>query len=160
MDEMPPPSLSAGRVAGIDYGRRRIGVAICDAEWILASPLCVHETTGDREADARFFSRLAREQGIAGFIVGLPLHADGTAGLMATEARHFGTWLGRITGLPVAFPDELFTPHAAAGRLAGVGLSRQRRKARVDAVAAQVILATWLDAARSTAAPARPEPPA
>lgn len=140
---------ATGRLAAIDYGRRRIGVAICDAERILASPLCVHETTGDRTADGRFFSQLVAAEQIAGFVVGLPLHADGSTGTMADEARSFGTWLARTTERPVVFHDERYTSHEAAGRLAGVGLTRQRRKTRLDAVAAQVILATWLEAARS-----------
>ena len=138
---MPP-----GRIAGVDYGRRRIGIAVCDAERILASPLCVHETTGDHEADATFFRRLARDEGLAGFVVGLPVHADGTASAMSTEVERFGAWLGRITGLPVAYHDERYSSREAAGMLAGVGLSRGRKKERADAVAAQVVLASWLDA--------------
>ena len=51
MNEPESAALPAGRVAGVDYGRRRIGVAICDAARIIASPLCVRETTGDHEAE-------------------------------------------------------------------------------------------------------------
>ena len=70
--------LPAGRLAGVDYGRRRIGVAICDAERIICSPLCVHQTTGDRAVDTAFFQRLVVEETVAGFVVGLPIHADGS----------------------------------------------------------------------------------
>ena len=62
----------------IDYGRRRIGVAICDAERIICSPLCVHQTTGDRAIDTLFFQRLVADETVAGFVVGLPVHADGS----------------------------------------------------------------------------------
>ena len=139
-------SVPVGRVAGIDYGRRRIGVAVCDAERIIASPLSVHQTTGDHAADALFFQQLAAAEELAGFVVGLPLHADGSTSEMADEVERFGRWLGRATGLPVAYQDERYTSREAAGMLAGVGLSRARKKARSDAVAAQLVLQAWIEA--------------
>jgi putative Holliday junction resolvase len=138
-------TLPAGRLAGIDYGRRRIGVAICDAERIICSPLCVHQTVGDRDADAAFFRGLVAAESIAGFVVGLPVHADGTDSAMSVEVERFGDWLGRCTGLPVAFQDERYSSREAAGMLAGVGMTRGRKKARADAVAAQVVLQSWLE---------------
>lgn len=146
---MTAAPLPEGRVAGVDYGRRRIGVAVCDARRILASPLCVRQTTGDREADGAFFRKLVADEDIVGFVVGLPVHSDGAASPMSAEAGRFGAWLGGVTGLPVVFHDERGTSREAAGLLAGVGLSRGRKKERSDAVAAQVILAAWLDAAAS-----------
>ena len=137
----------AGRLAAVDYGRRRIGVAVCDGRRMLASPLCVHETTGDRDRDAAFFRGLAAEEELVGFVVGLPVHADGRASDMSRESERFGAWLGGVTGLPVVFHDERFTSGEAARLLAGVGLSRGRKKQRSDAVAAQVILASWLEQA-------------
>jgi putative holliday junction resolvase len=137
--------IPAGRVAGVDYGRRRIGVAVCDAERIISSPLCVRQTTGDLAADATFFRELAHEERIVGFVVGLPIHADGTDSAMSVEVERFGAWLGRTTGLPVAFHDERYSSREAAGLLAGVGLTRGRKKARADAVAAQVVLQSWLE---------------
>ena len=145
MNSAPSPTIPTGRVAGVDYGRRRIGVAICDAERIICSPLCVRQTTGDLEADARFFRNLVTEETLAGFVVGLPVHADGTDSAMSVEVERFGAWLGRITTLPVTFHDERYSSREAAGMLAGVGLTRGRKKARADAVAAQVVLQSWLD---------------
>lgn len=145
------PAMPSGRVAGIDYGRRRIGIAICDASRLLASPLCVRQTTGDAAADARFFRELVAAEEIVGFVVGLPVHADGSASAMSQEVERFGGWLGRMTGLPVEFHDERYTSREAAGLLAGVGLSRGRKKQRADAVAAHLVLSAWLDAqARGT----------
>lgn len=138
--------LPAGRVAGIDYGRRRIGVAVCDAERIIASPLCIHATSGDSVADAVFFQQLVAREELVGFVVGLPLHTDGRISEMAAETARFGRWLGRATGLPVAYQDERYTSHEAAGMLAGVGLSRADKKKRNDAVAAQLVLQAWMDA--------------
>jgi len=123
--------IPAGRVAGVDYGRRRIGIAVCDVARILASPLCVHLTTGDRTADATFFRRLA-----------------------AAESA----WLSRTTDRPVAFHDERYSSREAAGLLAGVGLTRGRKKERADAVAAQVVLASWLESRRLDAAESAPGP--
>lgn len=157
MTTRPPRIMPPGRVAGIDYGRRRIGVAVCDAERILASPLCVRETNGDRPADARFFAGLVTEESLVGFVVGLPVHADGTASAMSVEVERFGDWLGRTTGLPVVFHDERYSSREAAGMLAGIGLSRGRKKARSDAVAAQLILTGWLDAVRAGRCPSPPE---
>ncbi len=152
-----PARLPRGRVAGIDYGRKRIGVAICDAERIIASPLCVHETSGDQAADAAFFQGLARREDLVGFVVGLPLHTDGSSSGMAREAERFGGWLGRATGLPVVFQDERYTSHEAAGLLAGVGLSRGQKKRRSDAIAAQLVLQGWM-AADHDPAPVSPAP--
>ena len=138
-------TLPRGRLAGVDYGRRRIGVAICDAERIICSPLCIHQTVGDRDADTAFFRRLVAEESIAGFVVGLPVHADGTDSAMSVEVERFGAWLGRITGVPVVFHDERYSSREAAGMLAGVGMTRGRKKERADAVAAQVVLQSWLE---------------
>ena len=145
MNEPLSEQIPAGRVAGIDYGRRRIGVAVCDAARIIASPLCVRETSGDQAADATFFRQLLADEEVVGIVVGLPLHADGGASEMSAEAARFGAWLRRLTGLPVAFQDERFSSHEAAGRLAGVGLTRAGKKKRSDAVAAQVLLTAWLE---------------
>jgi len=145
MNEPVSQPIPAGRVAGIDYGRRRIGVAVCDACRIIASPLCLHETSGDHVADAAFFARLVEQEDLVGFVVGLPLHADGSPSGMSAEVERFAAWLGRVTALPVAFQDERLTSHEAAGKLAGVGLSRGQKKSRSDAVAAQVILTSWLE---------------
>ena len=98
-----PGAMPRGRVAGVDYGRRRIGVAICDAERIIASPLCVRETTGNHAADAAFFQTLVHAEDLVGFVVCLPLHADGTPSGMSREAERFGGWLARSCELrPVA----------------------------------------------------------
>jgi putative Holliday junction resolvase len=167
-DERPPAEspaapatvagqIPAGRVAGVDYGRRRIGVAVCDAHRILASPLCVRLTAGDAAADAEFFRRLVADERLVGFVVGLPVHADGTDSRMSVEVERFGGWLRGVTGLPVVFHDERYSSREAAGLLAGSGLSRGRRKERSDAIAAQVVLSSWMEAQARGDGPRRPE---
>ena len=171
---MPPPSQAddpstspaasrsavptTGRVAGVDYGRKRIGIAICDTHRILASPLCVRQSTGDAASDAVFFRKLAADEGIVGFVVGLPIHADGSDSRMSVEVERFGGWLAAETGLPVVFHDERYSSREATGLLAGSGLSRGRKKERTDAIAAQVVLASWLDAQAHGGGERRPGP--
>ncbi|MEI6256286.1 MAG: Holliday junction resolvase RuvX [Planctomycetota bacterium] len=146
-DSSPPAAvIPAGRVAGVDYGRKRIGVAVCDAHRILASPLCVRQTTGDKAADATFFRKLIHDEAIIGFVVGLPIHADGNDSKMSVEVERFGAWLESETGLTVVFHDERYSSREATGLLAGSGLSRGRKKERSDAIAAQVVLSSWMEA--------------
>lgn len=133
-----------GRVAAVDYGRRRMGIAVCDRERILASPLTVRQPGKKKPLEQAFFCRLVEEEELVGFVVGLPLHADGRESEMSSETRRFAAWLADTTGLPVELQDERYTSAAAAGRLAGVGLSRGSKKARSDAVAAQIMLETWM----------------
>jgi len=149
----PRASIPAGRVAAIDYGRRRMGIAICDAERIIASPLPMREPGADPAAEAAFFRALVAREEVVGFVVGLPLHADGTESDMSREARRFGAWLAATTGLPVVWQDERYTSSEAAGRLAGLGLSRGKKKARSDSIAAQIILSGWME---STPRPTSP----
>ncbi len=151
-----PTIHSEGRVAAVDYGRRRMGIAVCDRERILASPLVVRQPGKNRRLEEDFFRRLVIEEDLVGFVVGLPLHADGRESEMSAETRRFASWLASTTGLAVELQDERYTSAAAAGRLAGVGLSRGSKKARSDAVAAQIMLETWM-ARRAVERDQRPE---
>ncbi|HMC88315.1 MAG TPA: Holliday junction resolvase RuvX, partial [Gemmataceae bacterium] len=77
---------------------------------------------------------------------GLPVHLSGHEGQKAQEARRFGKWLGETTGLPVIFWDERFTTVEAEQALLSAGLTKKRRQARRDRVAAQILLQSYLDA--------------
>lgn len=147
---------AAGRVAAIDYGRKRIGVAICDAQRIIASPLCMHQPTGDATAEATFFRTLVAEETIGGFVVGLPVHADGSDSRMSVEVERFGAWLKETTGCPVVFHDERYSSQEAVGLMAGLGMSRRQKKARTDSLAAQIVLCSWLESQVSAGASQRP----
>src|SRR2546423_14605865 len=115
--------LVPGRLAGIDYGTVRIGIAVTDPERRLASPLENYTRRGEA-ADAAFFKRLAEEERIVRFIVGLPIHLDGHESQKSGEARVFGEWLGRITGVSVEFFDERFTSSEAERFLAAAKLTK------------------------------------
>jgi putative holliday junction resolvase len=142
-DEFP----AQGRLAAIDYGTVRIGVAICDPDRILASPHAIHRR-GTLQSDQAYFCRLADEERIAGFVVGLPIHCDGGESAKSLEARRFARWLAEVTERPVRLFDERFTTAAASERLRPAGHTRQRKKDRLDAVAALVLLEAFLEAIR------------
>ncbi len=136
---------SPGRVAGVDYGTVRIGIAVSNVERTIASPLENYTRRG-LEQDARRFRQLAAEERISLFVVGLPLHLDGDESQKSREARQFGQWLGETTGVPVEFFDERFTSREAEDLLLSADLTRKRRKKRMDMLAAQILLTAYLEA--------------
>jgi len=135
-----PPS---GQLLGIDYGTKRIGLAVCDPNRVIASPLGTANNDLGREA---FFSTLIANSKFVGIVVGLPLHANGDESVMSQEARRFAAWLRELTKLPVVMWDERCTSAAAEDALLEAKLTKKKRKARVDRVAAQMILQSYLDA--------------
>ncbi|MCO8121748.1 Holliday junction resolvase RuvX [Stieleria sp. TO1_6] len=136
-----------GRLAAVDYGTVRIGIAICDPDRILASPVEVYQVRSETK-DAAYFRALAKEERLAGFVVGLPIHCDGGESEKSKESREFARWLADQTGLPVRLFDERFSTAAAKERLASGRLSRHKKKQQLDAVAALVLLEAFLEACR------------
>jgi len=146
----PDPADSfphTGRIAGIDYGTVRIGVAVTDPEQRFASPL-ENYTRRDEAADAAWFKRLATEERLVGFVVGLPVHTDGNESHKSFEARQFGKWLVELTGLPVRHFDERYTSAQAEALLQEAGFTSKRRKERLDKLAAQLMLTAYLESSR------------
>jgi putative Holliday junction resolvase len=137
------PMPESGRLAGVDFGTRRIGVATCDPSRKFCGPYEVYERC-TQALDAAWFQKLVKEEGLVGFVVGLPLHVSGDESRKSLEAREFAKWLHETTGLPVDLHDERYTSHAAEHMLAGTELTKKRRKARIDALAAQMILESYL----------------
>jgi putative Holliday junction resolvase len=136
-----------GRLAGIDYGTVRIGIAVTDPEQRMASPL---DNYNRRTAalDAQYFRQLAKEERIVRFIVGLPVHLDGHESQKSIEAREFGKWLTETTGLTVEYFDERFTSSEAEQYLAQAKFTKKQRKARLDKLAAQIMLTAYLESDR------------
>lgn len=132
------------RVLGVDYGTRRVGLAISDAGRKIASPL----TTLARgsAAEETHLRRLLQEENVSLIVVGLPVRERDYEGQKAQEARRYGQWLHQLTGLPVVFWSERYTTDEAERLLQQAGLSKKRRQARLDKVAAQLILQSYLDA--------------
>jgi putative Holliday junction resolvase len=131
-------------VAGIDYGHVRVGVAITDDRRTLASPL-VNYTRRGKQADAQWFRKLAAQERVTRFVVGLPVHLDGRESAKSREARQFGAWLAEVTSLEVEYFDERFTSAHAEELLLAAEMTSKRRKARLDMLAAQIMLTAWLE---------------
>ncbi len=140
-DRGPAPP---GRVAGVDFGTVRMGVALSDPERTLASPY-ENYTRRSPQADAEWFRRLAAEEDVRLFVVGLPLHLDGHESPKCAVARQFAAWLHEATGVPVELFDERFTSVEAEHLLLDAGLTSRRRKRRRDMLAAQIMLAAYLE---------------
>lgn len=152
-----PPSPTAshhppGVVAGVDYGTVRIGIALTDRERRLAAPH-VNYTRRSEIADAAWFRELVKESSVVLFVVGLPVHLHGGESQKSQEARRFGQWLSEQTGVPVEFFDERFTSVEAEQHLLAAGLTKKRRKARLDQLAAQIMLTAWLERGGSQTLP-------
>jgi putative Holliday junction resolvase len=133
------------RLMAVDYGTVRIGLAVSDPDRKFAFPLATY-TRRNRQADASFFQELVTGEEVGEILLGLPVHLSGHEGQKAQEARTFGQWLGETTGLPVIFWDERFTTVEAEQALLSAGLTKKRRQARRDRVAAQILLQSYLDA--------------
>lgn len=140
------------RALGIDFGERRIGLALSDADGRWAFPWKVIARETDRRAIYRI-AELARQEEVTLLAVGEPLgpgrdRRDGSARAAVARVRRFGERLAAVTGLPVRWVDETLTTVAAEERLRDAGLSPNRRRgadAAVDAVAAQILLQEALD---------------
>ena len=135
---------SNGRLAGIDFGTVRVGISICDPGQILASPLQTYNRS-DSQQDEKFFQALVEEESIVGFVVGLPVHGSGDESEKSRQAREFGAWLQGVTEVPVAYFDERYSTVQAKQALGAAKLSAQKRKERLDKLAAQIILAAYLE---------------
>jgi putative holliday junction resolvase len=134
----------------LDPGRKRIGVAVSDETGLIASPVGVIQV-GERNR-AQVLQQVLRyiEQEEAGkLIIGLPLHMNGDEGIEAARAREFARQLSRLTKIPIDFMDERLTSVEADRLMQEAGIKRDKRKARIDARAAAIILQTYLDAERS-----------
>ncbi len=137
-----------GRLLGVDWGEKRIGIALSDESRSIAQPL----TTLTRRTGKRFPMRdlltLVAQHAVSGVVVGLPLEADGSDGESALAARALATDIGRMAALPVSLWDERMSTARALKTVQELGGSTRGRKADVDAMAAAILLQHYLDANR------------
>ena len=132
------------RYLGIDFGERRIGLAISDADGRLATPLGTIARRSDEQAVAEI-ARISRREEIGALVLGEPRHLDGRRGEAAQRVASFGEKLAASTGLTCSRLDEALTSNDAAGRLREAGVPARRRRELLDAVAAQILLQEFLD---------------
>lgn len=132
---------------GIDYGERRIGVALSDPTGTLASPLDTVVRRRGKRPPLRRLEEIARTHGVEGVVVGLPLTLGGEEDGWCAEVRQVGDELGRRLDLPVHYVDERMTSVRAERAVRSIGLPRHAReqKERIDAAAAALILQSFLD---------------
>ena len=135
-------------ILGVDLGKARTGVAVCDKSELLASPVEV-VNEHNRERLLERVAQLAKARRAEQIVVGLPRNMDGSEGESAQNARACGAELAEKTGLPVDFSDERGTTITAHGFLNETNTRGKRRKATVDAVAATIILQDYLDYRRN-----------
>lgn len=137
------------RALGIDFGERRIGLAISDPAGRFALPLATVERRSDRVAVAQI-AEIASREGVERLVVGEPVSLDGSRGDAASRARRFGAKLASRTGLPLTFVDEALTTVEATARLRAAGVDPRREPERIDALAAQILLQEALDRPEGT----------
>ncbi len=139
------PNDPPGRVAAVDYGRRRIGLAVSDPLRITTRGLATFERGPDLEGAAGAVAELLRREQAGLVIVGLPLHADGRESEMSAEARRFAALLEQA-GLKVLLHDEGLTSWEAEEGLkaAGKNLEQARKQGAIDQRAALALLRSWL----------------
>lgn len=152
-------SVAAMRVLGLDLGSKRIGLALSDSEGRIAFPEGSLARRGDPD-DLAALRALVVERGVERIVVGLPIHMNGRRGPEAEAAAAFAQELAQATGLPVDLLDERWTSREAERALRDSGRGRRREPGRVDAVAATILLRTFLarlegEAARGAADPDR-----
>ncbi len=132
------------RCLGIDYGRRRIGLALSDPTLLIASPLVIIENRGIKKTVLQILD-IIKKHDVHQIVVGLPLHANGDESEMSREARQFGEVFTAL-GYPVEFVDERYTSFEAESI---IGNNPQSKKL-IDKVAASIILQIYLDERRKS----------
>ena len=132
------------RIIGIDYGEKRIGLAISDPLGITAQGLPTIERTHIQE-DLQKILTIIREKEVGEIVVGLPKHMNNTLGEKAQAVLAFADLIKKHVNIPVNTIDERLSTVMAHRSMLEGNLSRKKRKDRVDMIAAQLILQNYLD---------------
>jgi putative Holliday junction resolvase len=139
--------ITGVRVLGLDYGSRRIGMAVSDPLGLTVQPLPPIPREGDKK-DIVVLARLAAEMGVTAVVLGLPLLLNGDEGPAAIRARAFGERLQVETSLPVTMWDERLTSVQSERHLIASGVRRVDRKGIRDSLSAMFLLQAALDSRR------------
>ena len=131
----------------VDLGHARTGMAVSDRGGFLASSLCVIEEKSDKRLVIRV-AEVARENKAEIIVVGLPKNMDGTEGESAIRARELARQISELSGIPTVMQDERGTTVTAHAYLSAGEIYGKKRKKKVDAVAASIILQDYLDSKR------------
>ena len=131
-------------ILSVDYGDKRTGIAVCDKFEMLASPVCVI-TEWNIDALANKIIEIAKEKKAEEIVIGLPKNMDGSEGFRADACKELGEKLKNLSEIPVQFWDERLTTVSAHKILSDNNIRGKKRKAVVDAVAADIILQDYID---------------
>ena len=141
------------RLLGLDVGDVRIGIAVCDSLEIAAFPVGLIRRVGSLKRDVAAVAALAVEQEAEGIVVGLPLSLDGGIGPQAQKTQGFAKALSNTLAVPIVFWDESLSSVEAEEILIAQGVSRAKRRDKIDQTAAALILESYLQHRRATNAP-------
>jgi putative holliday junction resolvase len=139
----PKPRRPGRKLLGLDLGERRIGIAVSDDTGIIASPLRIIDLRRGQIDDV---AKVVSELNVAGIVVGLPKGMRGDEGFQARETRALAAKLEHLVNVPLIFWDERLTSAIADRVLADAGRSARERRDQRDAIAAAVMLQSYLDA--------------
>ena len=144
MPHEPTSPTRPGKIAGIDFGVVRVGIAVCDPERKIAFPLEIYRRRSEK-LDMEYFQKLAQTERLVHFVFGLPLHCNGDFSDKARQAVEFANKVADATGLTIDFQDERFTSVIAEDYLRQANIKAKDRKKKLDQIAAQIILQTYID---------------
>lgn len=134
-----------GRILAIDYGLKRIGLALSDERQILASPFDTLEGKKNPDKDAQSILPLLQQKQVVKILIGLPLHLDGRESDMSQLVKKFQLALEKLCDTPIELVDERLTSKMAENLLREQGFSRKKRSQKVDPSSACIFLQNYLD---------------
>jgi putative Holliday junction resolvase len=132
------------KIIALDIGTVRIGIATSDIMEIIASAYEVYRRK-NLDVDVKYIAELVSKLDAGEIVIGLPLKLDGTEGQSVEMAKSFGEKLSELTSVPIVYQDERLSTVSAQRILIESGMRREKRKDKVDSIAATFILQTYLD---------------
>ena len=132
------------KIIALDIGTVRIGIATSDIMEIIASAYEVYRRK-NLDSDVKYIAELVSKLDAGEIVIGLPLKLDGSEGQSVEMAKSFGEKLSELTNVPIVYQDERLSTVSAQRVLIESGMRREKRKDKVDSVAATFILQTYLD---------------
>lgn len=132
------------KILALDIGTVRIGIATSDIMQIIASAYEVYRRKY-LKADVEHIAKIVSDLAVGEVVIGLPLKMDGSEGQSVEMAREFGDELSKIVSVPIVYQDERLSTVTAQKILIESGMRREKRKDKVDSIAATIILQTYLD---------------
>ncbi len=130
------------RILGIDYGKKRVGLALSDPLMITAQP---HSVLVNDKTLLEKIADIIRRSDVSKVVMGLPVSLDGSIGISAEKVKDFGAKLCALTGMPVEYMDERMTTAQVDKQMIDDGVRRDRRRSVVDKIAAAVMLQSYMD---------------